>query len=88
MRAIMVLNAKGGCGKTTVATNLAGYFAVNNQRVALADLNPQASSTDWLAARASERPQDPRHTCVRRRSSQGSSEDRRAHHGCAGQGTR
>ena len=56
MRAIMVLNAKGGCGKTTVATNLAGYFAVNNQRVALADLNPQASSTDWLAARASERP--------------------------------
>ena len=56
MRAIMVLNAKGGCGKTTIATNLAGYYAANDHRVALADLDPQASSTDWLAVRPADRP--------------------------------
>ncbi|MEL7297829.1 MAG: ParA family protein [Pseudomonadota bacterium] len=51
MRHIMVLNAKGGCGKSTIATNLAGYFATEGKSVALADFDPQRSSLDWLEAR-------------------------------------
>jgi chromosome partitioning protein len=56
MRTILVLNAKGGSGKTTVATNLAGYFATEGAKVALVDLDPQGSSLDWLDARAPDRP--------------------------------
>ncbi len=56
MRTILVLNAKGGSGKTTVATNLAGYFACAGAKVALVDLDPQASSMDWLSARPADRP--------------------------------
>jgi chromosome partitioning protein len=55
MRSIMVLNSKGGSGKSTIATNLASYFATQGQRVVLVDLDPQASSLDWLAARPSGR---------------------------------
>ncbi len=51
MRRIMVLNAKGGAGKTMLATNLASYFASNHKSVALADLDPQRSSLAWLSAR-------------------------------------
>ena len=56
MRSILILNSKGGCGKTTLATNLAGYFASKGRRVALADCDPQQSSLDWLAARPADRP--------------------------------
>ena len=38
---IVVLNTKGGSGKTTVATNLAAYYAWRGSRVALMDLDPQ-----------------------------------------------
>ncbi len=48
---ILVLNAKGGCGKTTIATNLACQYACENQQTALIDYDPQASSTHWLDAR-------------------------------------
>jgi len=52
MRTIMVLNAKGGCGKSTISTNLASYFAaVLGQKVVLADYDPQESSLAWLEAR-------------------------------------
>jgi chromosome partitioning protein len=51
MRAIVVLNAKGGSGKTTVATNLAGYYAAAGAKVVLADYDPQGSSMDWLRQR-------------------------------------
>jgi chromosome partitioning protein len=51
MRTILVLNPKGGCGKSTLATNIAGYFAALGKRVALADCDPQGSSRDWLLAR-------------------------------------
>lgn len=52
MRTIMVMNAKGGCGKTTIATNLAGYLADKGKQVVLADYDPQGSSMDWLKARS------------------------------------
>lgn len=55
MRTIMVLNAKGGSGKSTVATNIASYYASKGKKVVLADLDPQASSLDWLEARPSGR---------------------------------
>jgi len=51
MRTIMLMNAKGGCGKTTLATNIATWFADDGAKVALADFDPQGSSLDWLAAR-------------------------------------
>lgn len=56
MRHIMVLNAKGGCGKSTIATNLASYYATQEKKVALADYDPQRSSLDWLARRPEDRP--------------------------------
>ncbi|MGE0371281.1 MAG: AAA family ATPase [Gammaproteobacteria bacterium] len=56
MRSILVLNAKGGCGKTTLATNIASFYAAQGQRVTLADFDPQHSSLDWLAARPSVHP--------------------------------
>jgi chromosome partitioning protein len=56
MRHIMVLNAKGGTGKTTLATNLASYFASQQNNVALVDYDPQASSLAWLNERSSARP--------------------------------
>ena len=57
MRHIMVMNAKGGCGKSTLATNIAAYFANEGYSVALADYDPQRSSLDWLARRPESRPQ-------------------------------
>ena len=51
MRSILVVNPKGGCGKTTIATNLATYYSVWDVSTALVDLDPQQSSMDWLRAR-------------------------------------
>jgi len=56
MRHIMVMNAKGGCGKSTLATNLASYYADAGYSVALADYDPQRSSLDWLDRRPDSRP--------------------------------
>lgn len=56
MRHIMVLNPKGGCGKSTLATNIASYYANEGASVALADYDPQRSSLDWLARRPESRP--------------------------------
>jgi chromosome partitioning protein len=53
----MVLNAKGGCGKSTLATNIASYFVTQGATVALADYDPQRSSLDWLERRPEDRPQ-------------------------------
>lgn len=57
MRHIMVMNAKGGCGKSTLATNIASYFATEGANVALADYDPQRSSLDWLDRRSANRPE-------------------------------
>ena len=55
MRHILVLNAKGGSGKTTIATNLASYFAQDGKNVLLLDCDPQGSSLAWGKARSSAR---------------------------------
>lgn len=51
MRTILILNPKGGCGKSTIATTIAGYFAMRGNNVSLADCDPQCSSSDWLDIR-------------------------------------
>ena len=55
MKRIIVLNPKGGSGKTTLATNLAANFAVAGHHPALMDLDPQASSMRWLKKRSNAR---------------------------------
>lgn len=56
MRHILVLNSKGGCGKSTIATSLAAYYATRDERVTLVDYDRQASSLDWLQRRPENRP--------------------------------
>ena len=56
MRSILVLNSKGGSGKTTIATNLASFYASIGKSVALVDLDSQQSSIGWLKARSSAKP--------------------------------
>jgi chromosome partitioning protein len=56
MRTVLVVNPKGGSGKTTLATNLAAFLASQNQRVAIGDLDRQQSSAGWLALRSAELP--------------------------------
>ena len=57
MRHIMVMNSKGGCGKSTLATSLAGLYASEGFATALVDFDPQRSSLDWLAIRPEDYPQ-------------------------------
>jgi chromosome partitioning protein len=47
----LVINPKGGSGKTTVATNLASYFVANGMPAAIMDYDPQGSSMNWLRVR-------------------------------------
>jgi chromosome partitioning protein len=54
MRHILVTNAKGGCGKSTIATSLAAYLASEGYSTALADFDPQASALSWLEQRPKE----------------------------------
>lgn len=56
LKKIAVLNPKGGSGKTTLAVNLAAYFASRGQRTALMDFDPQGSAMRWAANRPPERP--------------------------------
>jgi chromosome partitioning protein len=51
MKRIVVLNPKGGSGKTTIAINLAGYFASRQQSPVLMDYDPQGSSLRWVKKR-------------------------------------
>ncbi|MFN2644537.1 MAG: P-loop NTPase [Burkholderiales bacterium] len=52
----LVINPKGGSGKTTVATNLAAYFAASGLPTALMDYDPQGSSLNWLRQRPANLP--------------------------------
>lgn len=56
MQKIIVINSKGGCGKTTIATNLASQFANQNLATALLDFDPQGSSIRWLSQRPESKP--------------------------------
>ena len=51
MRAVLVANPKGWAGKTTLATNLSGYFATQGKKTTLCDLDRQQSSLRWMAFR-------------------------------------
>ena len=54
MISIMVANAKGGCGKTTISTNLATAFANAGLKTAIADGDRQQSCNTWLKRRPKE----------------------------------
>jgi chromosome partitioning protein len=56
LRRIVVLNPKGGSGKTTLAFNVAGYLASTGRQVALVDMDRQGSSTRWLSNRPADMP--------------------------------
>jgi chromosome partitioning protein len=56
MQKIVLLNPKGGSGKTTLAINLASYFAVQGMQPTLMDMDPQGSSMRWLSKRTKEQP--------------------------------
>ncbi|MCX8017764.1 MAG: ParA family protein [Rhodocyclaceae bacterium] len=51
MQTFMIANPKGGVGKSTLATNLAGYLAKIGQRPMLGDIDRQQSSRAWLRIR-------------------------------------
>jgi len=48
----LIINPKGGSGKTTIAINLASYFAAGNVPVTIMDYDPQGSSMNWLRLRS------------------------------------
>lgn len=56
MKTILIANPKGGAGKTTLTTNLAGYLAARGEQVFLWDLDRQKSSLHWLATRPAHLP--------------------------------
>jgi len=56
MAVIVVANPKGGVGKSTLATQIAGWLAARGRSVTLGDLDRQQSSRQWLAARPSNLP--------------------------------
>ncbi len=51
MQSYLIANPKGGCGKSTLATNLAGWFARQGHAVMLGDIDRQQSSREWLKIR-------------------------------------
>ncbi|RBA23877.1 ParA family protein [Herminiimonas fonticola] len=56
MPVIVIANPKGGVGKSTFATNLAGYFAAQGHKVMLGDVDIQQSSRSWLDLRPASLP--------------------------------
>jgi chromosome partitioning protein len=54
MNTTLVINAKGGVGKTTITTNLAAYFASRDITTTIADFDPQGSSLNWLQQRSKD----------------------------------
>jgi chromosome partitioning protein len=51
LKQIVILNPKGGCGKTTLATNLAAYLAHRGPPPMLIDNDPNGYSSRWLERR-------------------------------------
>ena len=56
MKTILIANPKGGAGKTTLSTNLAGYLAAHGENVFLWDLDRQKSALHWLSQRPAHLP--------------------------------
>lgn len=56
MKTILIANPKGGAGKTTLTTNLAGYLAARGETVFLWDLDRQKSALHWLSMRPANLP--------------------------------
>lgn len=56
MKTILIANPKGGSGKTTLSTNIAGYLASHDHGVAMLDLDRQKSASQWLINRSSSLP--------------------------------
>jgi chromosome partitioning protein len=56
MPVIVVANPKGGVGKSTLATNLAGYLTYQGCNVMLGDVDVQQSSRSWLELRPASLP--------------------------------
>ena len=52
MRTILIASPKGGCGKTTIATNLAAFYATAGKETVLIDCDRQGSSLHWAEKRA------------------------------------
>lgn len=53
---IVILNPKGGCGKSTLATNLAACYAQDGSTPAIMDYDPQGSTMAWLERRPADLP--------------------------------
>jgi chromosome partitioning protein len=56
MPVIVIANPKGGAGKSTLSTNLAGCLAASGHAVMLGDVDRQQSSRQWLAMRPTQLP--------------------------------
>jgi chromosome partitioning protein len=56
LNTIVVLNPKGGCGKTTLVTNLASYYAARGPMPAVMDCDPQGSTMRWIEKRSAGQP--------------------------------
>lgn len=56
LRRILILNPKGGSGKTSLATSLAAWYATQDLIPALLDMDTQGSSLRWLGKRSDELP--------------------------------
>lgn len=56
MNKILIANPKGGSGKSTLSTNLAAWFARNEKRTMLGDVDRQQSSRAWLSIRSPSLP--------------------------------
>jgi chromosome partitioning protein len=56
MPVILVANPKGGVGKSTIATNIAGFFARQGYPVMLGDVDKQQSARAWLTIRSPDLP--------------------------------
>ena len=53
---IVILNPKGGCGKSTIATNIAASYARQGSPPTIMDYDPQGSTMGWLDRRPSDLP--------------------------------
>ena len=71
MKTILIANPKGGAGKTTLSTNLAGYMAQRGENVFLWDLDRQKSALHWLSTRPQSLPRIQRLDSAKQKSGEG-----------------